>query len=122
MEIKLSALRKTWIFDLDGTLLEHNGYKKGQDRVLPGVKDFFKSIPEDDYILLLTARSEEYMQETERFLKENGLRYNRIIAGIPMGERILFNDRKSSGLDMAYAVNQDRDAGISVRCVIDESL
>ena len=43
------------------------------------------------------------------FLKENGIRYNEIIFNIPMGERIVVNDRKPSGIDMAFAVNSDRD-------------
>ena len=36
-----SNLNKTWIFDLDGTLVIHNGYKCGEDTLLPGVKEFF---------------------------------------------------------------------------------
>lgn len=32
MELKLSTLRKTWIFDLDGTLVVHNGYREDGDR------------------------------------------------------------------------------------------
>ena len=28
---------------------------------------------------------------------------------MPMGERIVVNDRKPSGIDMAFAVNLDRD-------------
>lgn len=35
-DLKLSSLPKTWIFDLDGTILVHNGYKNGGDRILPG--------------------------------------------------------------------------------------
>ena len=47
----MSELSKTWIFDLDGTLVVHNGYKTGEDALLPGVREFFRSIPEGDYIL-----------------------------------------------------------------------
>ena len=37
--IKLSPLNKTWIFDIDGTVCKHNGYKlDGYDTILPGVK------------------------------------------------------------------------------------
>ena len=32
--LKLSTLNKTWIFDFDGTLVVHNGYKTGEDRFL----------------------------------------------------------------------------------------
>ena len=36
-EMILSTLPKTWILDLDGTILKHNGYRTdGRDTVLPG--------------------------------------------------------------------------------------
>lgn len=106
----LSTLAKTWIFDLDGTLLKHNGYKlDGRDTLLPGAKAYLDELPDEDRVLILTSRTEEYREETLRFLKENGIRYDEILFNMPMGERILVNDRKPSGLDMAVAVNLDRD-------------
>lgn len=37
--LTLSTLPKTWIFDLDGTLVKHNGYKiDGHDTLLERVK------------------------------------------------------------------------------------
>ena len=42
----LSALPKTWVFDLDGTLVKHNGYKTdGTDTLLAGAKEYIESIP-----------------------------------------------------------------------------
>ena len=106
----LSTLPKTWIFDLDGTLLKHNGYKiDGTDTVLPGAKEYIDQIPAEDKIVILTSRTEEYREMTLSFLKEQQLRYDEIIFNMPMGERILVNDRKPSGLDMAVAFNLDRD-------------
>lgn len=121
-DLKLSSLPKTWIFDLDGTILVHNGYKNGGDRILPGVKEFFDKIPETDYILILTARKEEVLESTIEFLKDNGIRYNNILADIPFGERILLNDMKDSGLKTAYAVNLKRDEGLNFSVYIDEDL
>ena len=43
------------------------------------------------------------------FLDEHGIRYDEILFNIPMGERIVVNDRKPSGIDMAVAINIDRD-------------
>lgn len=120
--LKLSSLPKTWIFDLDGTILVHNGYKNGGDRILPGVKEFFDNIPETDHILILTARKEEVLESTIEFLKDNGIRYNNILADIPFGERILLNDMKDSGLKTAYAVNLKRDEGLNFSVYIDEDL
>lgn len=106
----LSTLPKTWIFDLDGTLLKHNGYKiDGYDTLHPGVKEYIDSIPGADYILILTSRTEEYRNLTIDFLKKHDIRYDEILFNIPMGERIIVNDRKPSGIDMAVAINLERD-------------
>lgn len=107
----LSPLAHTWILDFDGTLVEHNGYKQGKDSFLPGALEFLRSIPEDDVILILTAREPEARAVTEEFLKKHNVRYTHIMFGIPMGERILMNDTKPSGLKCAYAVTPKRNAG-----------
>ena len=108
--IVLSTLPKTWIFDLDGTLLKHNGYKiDGEDTILEGVEDYFSTIPDEDYILILTSRTDEYKERTLSFLKKNNIRFNEILFNIPMGERIVINDRKPSGIDMSVALNFDRN-------------
>lgn len=109
-EMILSTLPKTWIFDLDGTLLKHNGYKlDGKDTVLPGAREYLAGLPLEDRVVILTSRTEEYREKTLCFLEENRIRYDDILFSMPMGERILVNDRKPSGLDMAVAVNLDRD-------------
>ena len=106
----LSTLSKTWIFDIDGTLVKHNGYKlDGRDTLLEGAKEYIASIPLEDKIIIMTSRTDEYKQATLDFLKDNGIRYDDIIFNIPVGERIVVNDRKPSGLDMAVAININRD-------------
>lgn len=106
----LSTLAKTWIFDLDGTLLKHNGYKiDGKDTVLEGVKAYLEKLPVEDKIVIFTARKEDLRRQTLCFLQEQGIRYDEILFGMPMGERIVVNDRKPSGLNMAVALNMDRD-------------
>ncbi len=77
--------------------------------MLEGVKNFLEQIPNDDYILILTSRSDEYREMTISFLKKNDIKYDEIIFNIPMGERIVVNDRKPSGIDMAYSINMDRN-------------
>ena len=74
-----------------------------------GVKEYLEEIPQTDRIIILTSRKSRYRQETVRFLKENKIRYDEILFDMPMGERIVVNDRKPSGLDMAVALNLDRD-------------
>lgn len=110
-ELILSTLPKTWIFDLDGTLVKHNGYlTDGKDILLDGVKEYFAQIPAEDKVIILTAREREYEKMTRDFLKQNGIRYDIILFSMPAGERILINDRKPSGLCMTVAVDMDRDA------------
>ena len=114
----MSTLPKTWIFDLDGTVVKHNGYKiDGVDTVLDGAKEYIDSLPEEDRIVILTSRTEEYREMTLDFLAEQGIRYDDILFCMPMGERIVVNDRKPSGIDMAYAVNLDRDHFVGVEIV-----
>lgn len=109
-KVILSTLPKTWIFDLDGTLLKHNGYKiDGEDTLLEGAKEYLDGLPQEDRVVILTSRLEDYREETLAFLRSHGIRFDQILFGMPMGERILVNDRKPSGLDMAVAWNLDRD-------------
>lgn len=108
--LTLSQLGHTWIIDLDGTILKHNGYKiDGRDSFLDGAKDFLNKIPDKDMIIFVTSRTEEYRSITEKFLNENSIRYNHLIFNAPYGERILINDGKPSGLNTAISVCTERD-------------
>ena len=101
----MSTLAKTWILDLDGTIVKHNGYLiDGHDTLLDNSKAFLEKIPSEDMIVIVTARSEKYKKLTEDFLKTNSIRYDYIIFNAPTGERIIVNDKKPSGLVTAYAV------------------
>ena len=121
--VYVSPLGKTWIFDSDGTLCKHNGYKlDGVDTVLPGVKDFFAQLSEEDKVIIVTSRKKEYASITESFLKDNGIHYDAIIYDMPYGERILINDKKPSGLITGIAVNTERDVFMQQRFEVDPKL
>ena len=121
--LTLSSLGHTWILDLDGTIVKHNGYKlDGHDTFLEGAKEFLISIPDGDMIIFLTSRKLEYKAITEDFLRANNIRYDHIIYEAPYGERILMNDDKPSGLKMGYAVNFSRDDTVDIRLSIDKAL
>ena len=111
INILLSKLPHTWLLDLDGTILRHNGHLGSGDVVLPGVKEFWLKIPHGDSIILLSAREEKYRVSTEAFLIDNDLRFDVLIMGLPKGERILINDKKPGGLQTAISLNVDRDQG-----------
>lgn len=121
-KLTLSPLAHTWIFDADGTVCVHNGYKNGGDVLLDGVKELFAQIPPEDMIVFITSRKAEEKENLEAFLTENGLRFDHIIYDAPMGERILINDDKPSGLSMAFAVRKKRDAALDLAVMIDGSL
>lgn len=106
----LSTLPKTWIFDLDGTIVKHNGYKlDGKDTLLAGAKEYIQTIPPEDKIMIFTSRTDSCKEDIIHFLNQNAIRYDGIFFNMPMGERIIVNDRKPSGIDMAIAINCDRD-------------
>lgn len=110
--IKLSSLSHTWIIDLDGTILKHNGHIEGGDRLLKGVRSLWKRIPLTDMIILVSARDKTFKKQTKKFLDDNQIRYDHIIFGVPTGERLVINDIKPSGLKTAYAINVLRDDGL----------
>ena len=121
--LEFSELSKTWIIDVDGTIVKHNGYKiDGFDTLLEGVKEFFATIPPNDKIILLTARKNEYLEDLKFFLKNNNIRYDFLLTDMPMGERILINDRKPSGLDTAFSVNKNRDEKFQLIYQINKNL
>ena len=122
-QLKISPMPKTWILDLDGTLLVHDGpYIRGKDEFLPGARDFLESIPRRDMIIFLTARSDYEKPHTMRFLEENNVRYDHIIFNAGEGERIMINDMKPDGLVTAYAVNMVRDRFCRTEFVTDNTM
>ena len=118
--IHLSKMPKTWILDLDGTIVRHDGpFLDGEDSFLPGAKEFLEQISSEDMIIFLTARTEYEKAHTLRFLKEQKVRYDYIIFGAGRGERILINDKKRDGLLTAHAINTDRDTLCQLDCIMD---
>lgn len=130
MPLEISQLAHTWLIDIDGTIFTHNPNLSGeghapitgesddldiepQDTLLPGVAEFWSSLPTEDFVILLSARHPRYRSMTENALRKFGLRYDQILFGLPKGERILLNDAKPGGLLTAHAVNLGRDSGLS---------
>lgn len=122
-ELRLSPLQHTWVLDFDGTLVKHNGYKTGNDEWLPGALEFLHSIPADDLVILLTARESAARERTLEFIEAAGVRVDHVFFDVPMGERILINDTKPSGLRCAVAVNPARNQGLdALKVIIDPEL
>lgn len=118
--IHMSKMPKTWILDLDGTIVKHDGpFKDGRDIFLPGAKEFLDHIGKEDMIVFLTARTEYEKPHTLRFLQEHKVRYDYIIFNAGQGERILINDKKKDGLLTAIAINTERDEFMKTEFVMD---
>lgn len=110
-----TRLDKTWLFDIDGTIVIHAGItEKGYDTLIKNAKEAFDLIPKSDTIILLTARKETLKEETINFLKTNNIRFDHIIFNLGVGERILINDIKPSGYLTAYAENVKRNESINL--------
>lgn len=115
----MSAVPKTIFCDIDGTILEHTGdivrnYMENGN-VLENVRETFKVWDKQNYsIVLTTGRKESTREYTERQLAACGIVYDKLIMGIPNGDRILINDKKAnSGRNTAYAINVVRNSGFA---------
>ena len=144
-------MRNTWFVDIDGTIVEHKNNEQLDERlmvlakkqsffingksdikdaelldekILPGVKDFWLKIPEKDVIILTTAREHRHRWLTEQMLKFFDLRYDQIIFAIGSEKRFLINDREpfkkgrerpsmNPLKDKAIAINVGRNEGLS---------
>ena len=120
--LTFSSLPKTWILDIDGTIVKHNGYKTGKDVLLPGVKRFLKKIKKNDIVIFITSRDISQKNDLENFLDKHKIKYTQIIYNAPVGERILINDIKPSGLKTAFAINKKRDEELKIDYSISKSL
>ena len=127
------SLNKTWFVDIDGTIVEHMGdndvfkiikeYGDQSHRYEKPIKksvDFINQIPKEDTVVLTTAREENIRDHTIRMLKHFSIRYDRIMFSLRSGPRYVINDIKPVGvvgnsepLKMAFAINVERDTGIT---------
>jgi hypothetical protein len=110
---------KTIICDIDGTLIEHSIpsiIASGRDEsiLLKGTLDKINEWERKGYnIILLTGRKESMRNVTIQKLSDLGIYYDHLIMGVGGGQRYLINDRKPSGDDYAFAININRNEGIS---------
>ncbi len=109
--------RHTIFIDLDGVCVQHKEtlyYIITETPVLlDGVADKFQEWRSKDYyIVLTTARPEGCRAVTVRQLESLGLFWDQLIMGLPVGPRVVINDRKPTGMGTALAVCLKRDEGL----------
>jgi hydroxymethylpyrimidine pyrophosphatase-like HAD family hydrolase len=113
-----NTVPKVIFCDIDGTLLEHTGdvirnYMIAGASYLKNVPETIKQWDKLNYkIILTTGRKESVRKQTEQQLADNGIVYDTLLMGIPNGDRVLINDRKTRGIrNTAYALNLVRNSG-----------
>jgi hypothetical protein len=109
----ISSGRMTIFCDIDGVLFEQTNYISTNPRVLSDVLEKLWEWSGKDYtIVLTTGRKESTRSITESTLQESGICYDHLLMGLGCGDRILINDRSSTGRDKAFAINLDRNTGL----------
>lgn len=116
----ISQRPRTILIDLDGVILKQTD--RWPDMELDPIKDLLPGVRKKmaewnlagHKIIILTARPQAYRRLTERQLQCAGVLYDMLVMGLPSGQRILINDRKpqQKDIEMAIAINLDRDQGI----------
>ena len=116
--IRMSIAPKTIFCDIDGTLLHHHedivSNYQAESILLPGALANIKQWEKNNYTIVLTTGRKECLKEiTENQLLKMGIIYDKLIMGLPNGDRILINDKKLNGArNTAYAVNLVRNQGM----------
>lgn len=110
--LEMSCLPKTWFVDIDGVLVNHNGYLQDGDRWLENTLEFISNLNHQDKVVLTTSRNLENTQPIIEKLKHKGIEVHASLSNLPHGERIVINDCKTSGLRTAFSISVDRDAGM----------
>jgi hypothetical protein len=111
-------MANTYIIDIDGTLVKHQG---GMTRNIESMGDvvrqefinqfFEKLYLNDAKIILLTGRKENLRNETVNQLKKLNIQYDELIMGCPRGPRHIINDRKpNDGNPTAISLNVNRNS------------
>lgn len=106
--------------DIDGTIFYHAGDLQKivelEPQILPGVLEkFLEWRSKGDTIIITTARPEGLRELTIRQLYSVGLFWDQLIMGLPLGPRIVYNDRSTYGggsHNRAFAANFDRNRGL----------
>ena len=117
---------KSWFIDIDGSIIKHMGdadieklikEKKGRshlyEKAIPKSVEFINNLPEEDIIILTTARNPNVKEHTLKMLKRFNVRYNDIIFDLNPGPRYLINDIYN-GHNTAFCVNVERNHGIKL--------
>ncbi len=114
----------TIFLDIDGTIFKHKKklYRIGSTdpkniEVLPGVVEQIEKWKFANYtIIITTSRPKSMKRITKKQLEIGHIVYDKLIMGLPHGQRIVINDTKpdsGSQWDTAVGIMVTRDAGLN---------
>lgn len=121
---------KTYFIDVDGTIVANKTDEELEvmsknpsevQELLPNVKHFFLSLPDDDIVIITTARAEKFRELTENMLKFHSIKYSHCIMDLHCGQRILINDTVNMLYQKAIAINVMRDEGLGSTYIYDST-
>jgi ribonucleotide monophosphatase NagD (HAD superfamily) len=111
----------TFVFDLDGCLLEHVGSLseclRAAPKALPGAVELLNRLQsEGHHIVIMTGRPTTCRRRTEDQISYTGLVYHQLVMGVTGGVRVLINDNNGPE-QRAYAIPMVRNCNpdINVR-------
>jgi hypothetical protein len=107
---------KCMFVDIDGVLLKNTSdhfSNLGEGTVISENVDLLNKMHSEgkSTIILTTSRSESHRELTENELRNKGIKYDRLVMGLPHCQRILVNDFASSNpYPSCSAINIERDS------------
>ncbi len=99
--------QKTIFSDIDGTIIDQVNFDELNEEcnILEGVYEKFKEWNElGHYIVLTTARPEEFREITENQMKSIGIEYDQLVMGIGRGKRYLINNTSPKKPDINRSI------------------
>jgi hypothetical protein len=103
----------TLFIDLDGVLVENGSEYFGNkwENTQPIIENINAINKDNFYVVITSSRPESMMDVTIKQLNNFGIKYNRIILGLPSCKRVLINDLSDGNkTTSAYAINTNRNA------------
>lgn len=97
---------------MDGVLCywKNEKYNKDEVLIMENVNFLKELIKENNIkIVLTTARSKKKCKQVLRLLKHQGLKVSKYVFDLGVGQRLVINDKKSTGLNSAFSLNTDRN-------------
>jgi len=82
------------VIDIDDTIaFAKNWWEYDKAKPIPGAKELLlKLMTEGHEVILWTARFEEDREVTEKWLRENGIPYHKLVLGKPQGDLYIGNN------------------------------